>query len=220
VEANQKLQEAIQIYADAQKEYNVRLSRQRELQGEVDRLRDDFQAARAAAVRHHLAVEGALNALRQAAGAAAFLHSDNRVGVQRPVGSLVFDTTDGAPPVNLPDILTPEGVPMPLALPPAPVPSPNAPPPGSKIQALREERGALELKGHQLELEKARLFRDKNATPEDWKNFSTKVQHLAVQTAEIAIADLVRKGGSQVMDWSAMDATPMKEPPVPGKETK
>ncbi|HUR38990.1 MAG TPA: hypothetical protein VM222_05830, partial [Planctomycetota bacterium] len=134
----------------------------------------------------------------------------------------VFDWHQSARAINLPDVVTPEGKPLPFALPPAPVLHPNAPSAllsNPKAQALREEGEALQVKARHLEAEKARLFRDKNATAEEWTVYGREVRKLAVQTATTA---MITNGlaGSKAFDFSDMDAKPQKEPPVPGKETQ
>jgi hypothetical protein len=223
VEANQKLQLALKAYAVAQKEYALLLDRQRELQTALDRTSAEFRSLRGRADTQLHSLESALDQARRAAGAARILESDARIGVQRPYGALVFDVKDGPPPVDLPDVATREGTLGGLVMPSAPSLRANAPQAivkSAKLEALRLEGETLQLRGHELQVEKVRLFSAKASTSEEWTAYSRKVQELARDTAVNVIMTRPSLGGSELMDMDAMETKPQKEPPVPGKETQ
>lgn len=227
-ERDQKLLLALQAYAAAQKEYARLLARQDQLQADLDRLSAEFQAARGPAVTELHSLEGALHELRRAAGSALALEEVNNPTANRLIGGMVFDR-GSMPPVDLPDVSTPDGSPAPLTLPVAASRGAKLPPAlvnNALVRDLQAEAEALRLRGRELETEKGRLYLDKGATSEAWTRYGRSVQKHGVELARHAMITLPIYGSkatdveAKLVDLDAMDAVAPAEPPPPGQEPK
>lgn len=209
-ERDGKKAQAIQIYAAAQKEHGALVMKRDRLQIELARNSEEFASVQTGAMERVRLLDAALYQLRQARTVAAGLAGGKAMDKKRPSG-YVFDEYWKVAPADLPDPLPVHSRPAELVLPPAPPAEKTASP---RIQELQRERAAVQELGRTLEGVKARLFADKNATAEMWKEYTDMTRKLSVKTAEIVIQER-GLGGSQTMDAEELDlsikAKPQKE---------
>jgi hypothetical protein len=210
-ERDEKMTRAIQTYAAAQKEYGALTVKRDRLQNELAKSSEEFTSVQAGAMERVRLLDTALYQARQAARVAEGLVAPGGAMSKKRPSGYVFDDFVKVPPADLPDPPPVDGRPAEMILPPAPPTEKTASP---RMQGLQRERAAVQELSRTLEGMKARLFADKNATPEMWKEYADMSRKISVQAAEIVIQER-GLGGTQTMDADELDlsfkAKPQKE---------